>query len=153
VSRRQDLYPEIRRLREDEGLKWREIGERLGISLKTAFDYYNDPTGEKCEARKTASDERLHRSCPRCGSRMGPARAGAETCHPCYIAELHRARVARDEDIVLMWESGMSQVAIALELGYSANSCPPELSRLMHEGRIQARREGYRRRHELERAA
>jgi DNA-directed RNA polymerase specialized sigma24 family protein len=36
VTRREQLYPEIRRLREDEGLKWREIGERLGIPLKTA---------------------------------------------------------------------------------------------------------------------
>jgi predicted transcriptional regulator len=153
MTRREELFPEIRRLREDEGLIWREIGERLGLAQTTVKDYYKDPSGEAVAARKAASDARLKRPCPRCGSPMAHTRPRVETCRSCYHAELRRARACRDDDIVLMWESGLSVADIRRELGYAATSTPPELSRLMREGRIQARRAGYRRRHELERSA
>jgi hypothetical protein len=51
MTNRERLYPEIKRLREVEGLMWREIGERLGLSLKTVHDYYSDPDGSKARAR------------------------------------------------------------------------------------------------------
>lgn len=63
MTKRERLYPEIKRLREDEGLMWREIGERLGIALTTAQDYYADPTGEKARVRKLKNA----RACLDCG--------------------------------------------------------------------------------------
>lgn len=66
MTRREQLYPEIRRLREDEGLVWREIGERLGIALQTAQSYYADPTGEEDRARKAKFD----RPCGACGKML-----------------------------------------------------------------------------------
>lgn len=59
MTKRERLYPEIKRLRDDEGLTWREIGERLGMSLKTAHEYYSDPRGERYaerQARYRATD-------------------------------------------------------------------------------------------------
>jgi hypothetical protein len=82
--------------------------------------------------------------CPRCG---GEKFRRSAQCLKCETEVKIAGRVARDDDIVLMWNEGMSQREIAVTLGYSPNSRPPELSRLMSEGRIQARREGYRRRH------
>lgn len=63
------------------------------------------------------------------------------------------ARAARDEDIIEMWNEGLPLVEIKAVLGYGPNSNPPEMSRLMASGRIKARREGFRRKHEAERAA
>jgi AraC-like DNA-binding protein len=65
MSRRADLYPEIRRLREDDGLKWREIAQRLGLALTTVHAYYNDPTGEIARARKASYGG----TCAMCGGR------------------------------------------------------------------------------------
>jgi hypothetical protein len=87
--------------------------------------------------------------CPRCGH--GKWRK-AKHCQKCEDEMRTAARNARDDDIVLMWNEGMSQREIAVTLGYSPNSHPPELSRLMSEGRIKARREGYRRKHREQRA-
>jgi hypothetical protein len=82
VTRREQLYPEIRRLREDEGLKWREIGERLGIPLKTACDYYHDPTGAITEARKAKNNG----TCVEYGgeTRNSGAKAAPERCMECF---------------------------------------------------------------------
>lgn len=44
------MYPEIKRLREEEGLTFREIGERLEMPLRTAYDYYRDP--DRAKARE-----------------------------------------------------------------------------------------------------
>lgn len=74
-------------------------------------------------------------------------RSNSEHCLACENHLRRKARKARDDDIVAMWDEGMAQADIAAELGYGPNSAPPELSRLMHEGRIQARRAGYRARH------
>lgn len=68
MTRREQLYPEIRRLREDEGLMWREIGERLGLARNTVFAYYKDPTGEQDRARKA----RYERPCDVCGKTVNP---------------------------------------------------------------------------------
>jgi len=82
MNTRERLYPEIKRLREDEGLKWREIGERLGISLKSAHEYYMDPTGEKMRARKARKDG----NCADCGARTVSDGKTPERCGPCAHA-------------------------------------------------------------------
>jgi len=61
---RAEKYEVIRRLREDEGLLWREIGERLGLSRSTAHEIYSDPTGEKADARR----RKRHGFCADCGT-------------------------------------------------------------------------------------
>lgn len=81
MTKRERLYPEIRRLREREELTWREIGERLGISYKTANAYYHDPTGERERARKARNDGR----CLGCGARTNSSGSSVppERCHRC----------------------------------------------------------------------
>lgn len=56
MTRRELLYADIKYLREVEGKMWREIGEIVGVSLKTANEYYHDPTGAKTKARKAKND-------------------------------------------------------------------------------------------------
>jgi hypothetical protein len=65
MTRREQLYPEIQRLREVEGLMWREIAERLDIALPTAHEYYSDPDGVGVRARKAKTDG----ACVDCGAR------------------------------------------------------------------------------------
>lgn len=93
VSRREELLPVIRELREDEGLTWREIGERLGISLKTAQGYYVDPTGEKTAARRA----RNNGTCLDCGAetKNGGARIAPLRCRTC--ASEARIKWTREE--------------------------------------------------------
>jgi hypothetical protein len=82
MTRRERLYPEIKRLREVEGLMWREIGERLGLSLKTVHDYYAYPTHEADRARR----ERYTGTCVECGGRTnngGAASGPPERCTDC----------------------------------------------------------------------
>jgi hypothetical protein len=152
MTKRERLYPEIKRLREDEGLKWREIGERVGLSPKTAFDYYNDPAGVKAAQRKHESDVRTRMTCGRCGGPTGPRRWKAETCATCYVEELKRAKRERMDDIAQLWNEGATIHEIRAYLGYGPNSNPDILSEMMRLGLIEARREGYRRKH-AERAA
>lgn len=82
MSRREQLYPEIRRLREDEGLKWREVAERLGLALQTVHDYYTHPTHEADRARR----DRYTGTCSDCGARTnngGAAVGPPERCTNC----------------------------------------------------------------------
>lgn len=152
MTKRELLYPEIKRLREVEGLKWREIGERFGLSLKTVHTYYTDPEGVASNAAKRRSDARTRATCPRCGGPMGPRRMRSETCRSCYHAEIARAKRERMDDVAKLWNEGASQEEIKRYLGYGPNSTPPILSEMMSLGLIEARREGYRRKHR-ERAA
>jgi hypothetical protein len=80
MTNRERLYPEIKRLREVEGLMWREIGERLGLSLKTVHDYYSDPDGSISRARKAKTDG----ACIDCGTlTRGDGSTTPERCRAC----------------------------------------------------------------------
>jgi transcriptional regulator with XRE-family HTH domain len=68
MSRRAELYPIIKRMREEEKLPFKEIGARLGLSRNTVSDYYHDPAGAKVLARKRKS------KCNSCGT---PVRSDA----------------------------------------------------------------------------
>lgn len=59
---------EVRRLRDEEGLMFREIADRLGVAKTTAADYYYDPTGEMADARKRCYE----RACTGCGKTINP---------------------------------------------------------------------------------
>lgn len=83
---RESLYPEIRRLREDEGLMWREIGERVGLALTTVQDYYTHPTAELDRARR----DKYTGTCSGCGGRTnngGAASGPPAICKACSQPE------------------------------------------------------------------
>jgi hypothetical protein len=139
MSRRSDLYPIIKRLREDEGLMWREIGERLGIAKTTAHDYYTDPTGEAHAKRQVPWRAKDFATCPNCGGKMVAERHGAESCRRCYEEAVARGREERIRDVAAMYREGLPVKEIARQLGYGLNSTPPELTEARRRGLI-----GYR---------
>jgi hypothetical protein len=134
------------RRREDVGLKWREIGERLGLDHRTVSDYYHDPTGTKHAQRLRDSDRRLNEAspCPRCG---GPKHHRHDHCKTCEEGMRQAARRERMDDVAQLWNEGATLDEIKAYMGYGENSHPPILSEMMALGMIQARREGYRRKH------
>jgi hypothetical protein len=157
MTRREQLYPEIKRLREVEGLTWREIGERLGLSLKTAHGYYTDPDGSKHleRHRHWNAKDRVAGQCARCPAPISgrTVRTGGSLCVPCWRAEQARSKRERMDDIAQLWNEGAPVEEIKAYMGYGPNSNPPILSEMMALGLIEARREGYRRKHEARRAA
>ena len=75
---RAERYEQIKVLRESEGLKFREIAERLGISTSLANDIYLDPAGEKARARKA----KRFGYCADCGVKV--TNAGSEPPDRCF---------------------------------------------------------------------
>jgi hypothetical protein len=146
MSQRERLYPEIKRLREDENLKWREIGERLGIHFKTAHDYYADPTGVRHLARHRKWQAKDFSDCPSCGDPMtgSTARRNTDgTCRDCWtkrVARQHREKVERAAQL---YNAGASQRQVAAALGYGPNSIPPELTEARKLGLTGYRNRGY----------
>jgi ribosomal protein L37AE/L43A len=143
VTRREELLPEIRRLRDVEGLMWREIGARLGLAKATVHDYYSDPTGEAARARKVASDERTAGVCEDCGGRTGPRRKGCARCRKCNTERKQGAWLARLEGVAELYRDGKSYREIADHLGYGPSSHPPEISYARRLGLIGYRNRGY----------
>lgn len=115
MTRREELFPEIKRLREVEGLMWREIGECLGLSLKTVHDYYTDPTNERHRARHARWALKDYGTCEDCGGRMSGSavRKGYARCGGCRVARLRNGR----ERMVEMRREGMNNKDIAAALG------------------------------------
>lgn len=130
---RADRYEQIRPLRDGEGLTWAQIGERLGISLKTAFDVYSDPDGSKKRRRQLESNDRLKEPCPRCGK---PKSHRSEYCQPCFAEIIKAGHRCKVEDAAEMYREGMSMKEIALAFGYGPNSKPPEVAEARRLGLI-----------------
>jgi hypothetical protein len=83
MTAREEKAATVRALRE-EGLPWREIGERLGIALSYAHGLYTDPTGERDRERK----RRYERPCVDCGKTINPNGIAEDVvrCRDCWIA-------------------------------------------------------------------
>ncbi len=100
MTRREELYPVIARLRDQEGLMWREIGARLGLSRSIVQEYYADPTGEKVRARK----DRYRGSCVDCGAptdgSAGPGKA-PRRCIQCAAIVAGAERKIWDRDTII----------------------------------------------------
>jgi hypothetical protein len=88
---RAELYEQVRRLRDEEGLLWREIGERLGLNFRTVQGAYSDPTGENDRARK----RKQYGACVDCGTPVSYSTGGtAERCRLCaatHVREMTKA--------------------------------------------------------------
>jgi hypothetical protein len=157
MTRREQLYPEIKRLREVEGLKWREIGERLGLARSTVQDYYADPDNSKHmeRHRRWQEKDRVAGRCSRCPAPISgkQVKVGGSLCLACWRAEQSRGKRERMDDIAQLWNEGATVEEIKAYMGYGPSSTPPILSEMMALGLIEARREGYRRKHEARRAA
>jgi orotate phosphoribosyltransferase-like protein len=127
VTRREELLPEIRRLRDVEGLMWREIGARLGLSLKTVHDYYSDPTNQRHRERHARWAVKDYGTCGDCrGPMSGSAiRRGYTRCGRCRVA---RWRKVRDR-MVEMRRDGMNNVDIAAALDVSVAAVANALCR------------------------
>lgn len=141
MTRRAELLPVIRDLREGEGLTWREVGERLGLSLQTVHGYYSDPEGLRAAAAK-AKSQRAHRQpCPECGTLMSQR---AKRCVQCWDAERRRVGDATRETVRQLHNAGTSMKEIARRLGYGPSSMPSRLlDELRRDGLIGYRYRGY----------
>jgi hypothetical protein len=88
------LYDRIRQLRDDEGLMWREVADRVGMTKSRANEVYLDPTGVRARERKT----RRSRPCLDC--KRPVSNSGSEPperCNRCrrrYTAESMEYRTA-----------------------------------------------------------
>lgn len=96
-----ELVAEAQRLR-GEGLVYREIGERLGVPLKSVYQWINDPDGAALRARKDS----YAGICVDCGEPTSGSEGRREEprCHPCAVA------LANDERTI--WTSAALVCAI-----------------------------------------
>jgi hypothetical protein len=101
---------EAQRLRA-EGLTWREVGARLGVSLKTAHEWATDPDGAIRDARKAS----YQGVCEECG---GPTNGGdgpgsaPPLCRACLVVWSPEAVIVLDEWLAAV-AAGESVASIA----------------------------------------
>lgn len=90
TAERLALAATVRKLRDEQGLIWREIGEALGISRSYASDLYLDPDGARSRARKDSYAQ----PCVDCGASTSGSegRKIAPRCHDCAAAKAGLAR-------------------------------------------------------------
>lgn len=139
---RESRIAKARKLRE-QGLTYREIGERLGVSTSVA---YNDITGKQEEAKRRWVQEHPERvraqnlarhaakreweagTCQQCG---GPQATGkrSECCDQCHRANRRAASVERAKGFIELRERGFLNYEIAEHEGASEPAVASLLSR------------------------
>lgn len=140
---RNEKIERAKQLRAD-GLPYREIGERLGVHLHTAFRWLN-PDYEEAqrqvargykdrnrEAMRVYGREyrRTHKGkCSSCGGEMERQHDGG-VCLACREEEVHR----RAEMLERWWAEGLTLKEIASKLGLTVNHVGSELNRLRKKG-------------------
>src|SRR5215211_8675935 len=87
---------EIRRLRDSEGLPFREIARRLGLAASTAQIYYADPDG----ARQRRRRERYRGTCRACGRPTSGAQGRRKAPAYCAACARRRRRTWSEQEIV-----------------------------------------------------
>jgi transposase len=130
-----------------QGLKYREIGERMGESKKQAWTRCNrEREREHTRRYKAGHREQIREydhhfkrenraECPRCGhiygigsgTKNGPAqRISFANCPGC--AQEKRERIAE------LWHQGASTTQIAAEIGTTAGTVRVEIARMREDG-------------------
>jgi hypothetical protein len=140
MSRKQEIV-EAKALRA-AGLKYREIGERMGISLSQASRFANI---EKSRAQNRSRNaykrehERNHRApCPQCGEPMragsaSPARRPA-LCQGCRrLADVATAD-RRGRRVEALWAKGCTLQEIALAFDWPVGRAGVEINDLRRRG-------------------
>jgi transposase len=92
---RAEKVAEAQRLRV-EGLKLREISERMGVAISTVQDYISDPDLSKHMERR----RRYGGKCVDCGKGTDGSRGAAERCLACSQRHRHEARKWTSKRIV-----------------------------------------------------
>jgi hypothetical protein len=92
------LAAEVKRLRDDEGLVYREIKERLGISHSYAQSLYSDPDGTRQRERRDS----YQGTCERCGgiTKSDGTSRPSRNCAACAEIIQHEQRYWDAEKIV-----------------------------------------------------
>lgn len=137
---RAERYAQFKPLR-DQGLTYREIGERCGVHLKTVFDVLNDPTGEKVRARKAKVPGGTCIDCggPTCPNSGSAPRPRCRQCSDVYVGELAGERerekwLPRRQQIVELWHQGLTLRQIAGALDTTRESVGATVSKMRLEG-------------------
>jgi predicted transcriptional regulator len=124
MTRREELYPEIKRLREEEGLMWKEIAAHIGLSLSTVHDYYCHPTHEEDRARRL----KYTGTCRECGARTnngGAASGPPEVCLQCLQPEWTKEQII---EALRDWgddHGGIPPREVDTHVGYEGNGRLP----------------------------
>jgi transposase len=108
---RAEKVAEAQRLRA-EGLKHREIGERMGAKRSTVNAWLNDPDGSKSKARKDS----YRGVCKDCGKPTYGSNgrdAAPDQCADCFNGRF----AERNERLLEMWEAGEPVGFIAEKCG------------------------------------
>jgi transposase len=103
-----------------EGLRVREIAERMGCALSTAGAYLSDPGGKKLAARKAS----YRGACVDCGAPTDGSNGceqAPERCARCNLAALHSRQAQREGErrqlIEELWAQGSTARQICGRLG------------------------------------
>lgn len=90
----------------------KQIAAEMGVYYKTVYEWLEDPTGERSNARKRAEEARdiAARSCSACGGRIGSRRAAV--CDDCRQRHLSDRRAA----IIALRNEGLLNTEIAARL-------------------------------------
>jgi transposase len=114
---------EAQRLRA-EGLKLREIGERMGVPLKTAANWLSAPDGSRLRARK----ESYRGTCVDCGAPTNGSRGRGPnapkrcvSCEAPRAAQRQRERFASHKALIeRLWAQGLKAREIGWIVGWSS---------------------------------
>lgn len=127
-----------------KGLTYQEVGNQLGVSMRTAYRWLNPIAAEgdrkNSRAYKARNQKKIraynklyaetHKNkCARCGGEMDRG-CNSAICMSCRKAEVH----ARAELIVNWWAEGYKQGQIAKLLGWSRGHLSAEMDRLRAKG-------------------
>lgn len=142
--RRSETVDHAERLVREEGLSQSEAARRAGCSYTAIWRRLNPEKARERARRDNARPERKaakraherNGTCPKCGGVRW--RYSGEICRSCEVAGLHRAKAARQDDIVALWAGGASMPDIARELGTTVESIGVEMVRIRRERGVDA---------------
>jgi transposase len=128
-----DRVAHAQQLRSD-GLLWREIAERLGVSPRTIARWTSPERAERDRQRSREAKHTRRRPCERCSRPISYDRAGG-LCSRCG----HDDAQARVQQVAALYETGREPLAIARQTGLSASYIRTLLSELARNTRVEPR--------------